>query len=403
MSIAIGGDRVNRTFGETRRVLHVVGSALSRSETFIGRQLEGASYEPSLLAWSRVADGLSIPCPTTIIDSGRAHWLGRHLRWAARVQRHLDTTTAVWRSRADVVHAHFGTAGARIRPHCQLLRKPLIVSFYGFDVGQVGHDARARRAFARLCRSVSAITAEGPVLARRLIALGAHADSVKLLPLTLPSWALAAPERVVAFHDDGLRLVQVARFVEKKGVDTTLRALALARRQGVDASLDLVGEGPLRDNLESLARELGLGAAVRWHGFIDSGSLPSILARAHALVQPSRTGSNGDTEGGHPTVIIEAQAAGIPALATRHADIPSVVADGQTGILVDENAPPEALAASIVWAHEHRERLAAMGASARAYVLRRHHPERLIHLRERIYREARRAFELRRAPAVRAA
>jgi colanic acid/amylovoran biosynthesis glycosyltransferase len=384
-------------------VLHVVGSALSRSETFIARQLQGATYEPSLLAWSRVPDGLPIPCPTIIIGSGRDHWLGHHLRVAARAQRLLDTTAAVWGSRADVVHAHFGNTGARIRPHCRLLRKPLVVSFYGFDVGQVSQDGRARRAYARLCRSASVLTAEGPVLARRLMALGARADSVKLLPLTLPSWALATPERVVAFHEGGLRLVQAARFVEKKGVDTTLRALALARRQGADVSLDLVGDGPLRPELERLARELGLGASVRWHGFIDSDNLPSILARAHALVQPSRTASNGDTEGGHPTVIIESQAAGVPALATRHADIPSVVADGKTGFLVDEDAPPEALAASMVQAHENREQLAAMGSSARAYVLRRHHPERLLRLRERIYREARRAFERRRAFSGRAA
>lgn len=391
------------TIGDAARVLHVVGSALSRSETFIWRQLHGARYEPSLLSWSRVADGLPIPCPTVIIGSGRTSWLGRRFGLAARALRQLDTSRAVWRSGADVVHAHFGNTGARIRVHCSVLRKPLVVSFYGFDVGQVSRDARALRAYARLCRSVSAITAEGPVLARRLIGLGAREDSVKLLPLSLPSWALGTPERIVGVHADGLRLVQVARFVEKKGVDTTLRALALAQRQGASASLDLVGDGPLRAELEGLTRELGLGGSVRWHGFIGADGLPPILARAHALIQPSRTASDGDTEGGHPTVIIEAQASGLPALATRHADIPSVVADGKTGILVDEDAPPEALAAAIVTAHGNREQLAAMGENARAHVLRRHHPERLLRLRERIYREACRAFERRRAAAVRAA
>jgi glycosyltransferase involved in cell wall biosynthesis len=379
--------------------LHVVGSALSRSETFIWRQLEGREYEPSLLAWSRVADGLTIPCPTVILGSSRVGWLGRQLHWATRAQTQLDTARAVLHSRAQVVHAHFGNTGARICLHCRWLRKPLVVSFYGFDVGQVSHDARARRGYARLCRSASAFIAEGPVLARRLRELGAPERAVKLLPLALPSWALAAPERALAWDTDDLQLVQVARFVEKKGVDTTLRALALARSQGVSAALHLVGDGPLRGQLEGLAHELGLGTAVRWHGFTGPEELPALFARAHALVQPSRTAPNGDTEGGHPTVIIEAQAAGIPALATRHADIPSVVADGQTGILVDEDAPPEALAASIVAAHQNRERLAVMGASARRHVLRRHHPERLLRLRERIYREARRAFQRRAATA----
>lgn len=386
---------MNGAFGDCRRVLHVVGSALSPTETFVLRQLEGSRYVPSLMAWSRAPNSLPLPCPTRIVRFGRSTRLMPRLRWATSGARLFDSLGAVLMSRADVVHAHFGNTATRILPYCRLLRKPLVVSFYGFDVGQVARDARSRRSYARLCRWGAAFTAEGPVLARRLMALGASPRSVKLLPLSLPDWALHAPERTVDWHEPGLRLIQVARFVEKKGVDTVLRALAIARQRGVNASLDLVGDGPLRGQLETLARELDLGASLRWHGLLGAGELPSLFARTHALVQPSRTGRNGDTEGGHPTVIIEAQACGLPCLATRHADIPSVVAHAETGILVDESAAPDALARSIETVHHQRERLAAMGQNAREYVLRRHHPERLLRIRERIYREALRRFDQR--------
>jgi colanic acid/amylovoran biosynthesis glycosyltransferase len=69
------------------------------------------------------------------------------------------------------------------------------------------------------------------------------------------------------------------------------------------------------------------------------------MRRAHVCIQPSRTAADGDSEGGAPTVLLEMQAAGIPVVATRHADIPNVVADPDA--LVEEE-DVDGLAAALV-------------------------------------------------------
>jgi colanic acid/amylovoran biosynthesis glycosyltransferase len=286
-----------------------------------------------------------------------------------------------------VVHAHFGPTALQVDRECRLLGTPLVVSFYGYDAGSAPRDPVFRRGYRRLFRTVAAVTAEVPELARRLIELGAPASRVKLLPLSLPEWALREPRRRVAADDATLRLVQIARFVEKKGVDTTLRAVAAARAAGVSLRLTLIGDGPLRPQVDALIRDLGLGDVIERPGFVGYDALPARLAAAHALVQPSRTSRDGDTEGGAPTIVVEAQAQGLAILATNHADIPHVVRDGRTALLVTES-DHEALAANIVRLAGDRELLARLSAEARPFALRRHDPEKLVALRERIYFDA---------------
>jgi colanic acid/amylovoran biosynthesis glycosyltransferase len=298
----------------------------------------------------------------------------------------IDLAALIVRSAPAVVHAHFGTVGIAVSRVCALLNVPLVVSFYGFDVGSVPRQRGAMRAYARLFATAAALTAEGPALARTLMGLGAPRDVVKLLPLGFPEWALNEPIPTRS-GAGAFNLLQVARFVEKKGVDVTLRALAHARAAGVDARLVLIGDGPLRGALESLIDELGLRSVVELPGFVRHRGLGDHFARAHVFVQPSRTAANGDTEGGHPTVLLEALARGIPVLATTHADIPLVVRHGVSGLLCAEN-DHEALARNIVTLAREPQTLAAMGVAARKMTLRRHDPKTLISLRERLYREA---------------
>ncbi|MFW6086490.1 MAG: glycosyltransferase [Myxococcota bacterium] len=375
-------------------VLHVAQTLLPPSETFIQQRLVGARFRPTAVAWRRDPGGLPVPCPHRILGGRARARLPAPLRSAAL---HAETFALLARMHPSVVHAHFGPAGLRVDRECRLLAIPLVVSFYGFDVGTLPRDSRIVRRYRELFNEAAAVTAEGPALARKLLDLGAPARTVKLLPLGLPEWALAPPHRAVAWDSKPLRLLQVARFAEKKGIDTTLRALALARRRGAQAELVLAGGGPLEAPLRSLIEELRLSDAVSLPGFVPHDELPRLLSEAHLFVQPSRTASDGDTEGGHPTTLLEAQAQEVPVLGTRHADIPMAVQHGTIGWLVAED-DHEALAEGIVALDRDRARLRRMGEAARSWVLRRHHPERLLKLRERIYRNALRTYASRRSP-----
>jgi colanic acid/amylovoran biosynthesis glycosyltransferase len=96
----------------------------------------------------------------------------------------------------------------------------------------------------------------------------------------------------------------------------------------------------------------------------------SLVARAQAGLQPSRTAADGDTEGGAPTVILELQAMGIPVVATRHADIPFVVPRPQE-LVAEEDVDALAEALCRVANETETERRARTG-EARAFVEARH-------------------------------
>jgi len=386
------------------RVLHFCEYLLGRSETFVQQRLRGDRFQPTIAGFERVVGGLDLPCPSVILP--RRDWdLGRSLgarvvrrlgRPLNRARRALDLVALLARSAPAVVHAHFGPSGVAIAGACELLRIPLVTSFYGYDVGQIPRMPGGADLYGRLFSTAAALTAEGPALARALMRLGAPADAVKLLPLGVPGFLMGAPPPAKA-KSASLSLLQVARFVEKKGVDVTLRALAAARHAGADARLVLVGDGPLRADIERLIADLALGNAVLLPGFVAHRELEAYFLSADAYVQPSRTAADGDTEGGHPTVLLEAQVRGLPVLATTHADIPLVVRDGATGLLCAEN-DHEALARHIVRFAKEPEPRTAMGVAARKMTLRRHDPKTLLSLQERLYREAIRRYRKTRPP-----
>jgi colanic acid/amylovoran biosynthesis glycosyltransferase len=387
-------------------VLHFSSAVLPRSETFVQQRLYGQHFRPVVAGWERVADGLEVPCPSVILPRrftwGDSRSLAvRIARRAARplnlARQKLDIVGLLVRSAPGIVHAHFGTVGIGVAAACELLRIPLVTSFYGFDVGSLPRELGGASAYARLFGTAAALTAEGPALARTLVHLGAPREKIKLLPLTLPEFLLNEPQALGRDQDGSFNLLQIARFVEKKGIDVTLRALAVARRAGVDARLVLVGDGPLRAEVESLIGDLNLGGAVTRPGFLAHRELAKYFAWAHAYVQPSRTAANGDTEGGYPTTLIEAQARGVPVLATIHADIPLVVRHGVTGLLCAEN-DHEALARHIVRLANEPQTLTAMAGFARRVTVRRHHPTTVRSLQERVYREAIRRFRLNHRP-----
>jgi colanic acid/amylovoran biosynthesis glycosyltransferase len=163
--------------------------------------------------------------------------------------------------------------------------------------------------------------------------------------------------------------------------------VAGARARGVDIELTLAGGGPLEEELRALTAELRIEDLVRFIGYVRHDDLSTLLAGCDALIQPSRTASNGDTEGGHPTIIVEALAQGVPVIGTRHADIPFVVRDGETGLLSQEN-DLERLTDNLVRLVNEPDLLDSLARRARSTVLRRHSPEVLLRLKERIYREA---------------
>jgi glycosyltransferase involved in cell wall biosynthesis len=132
------------------------------------------------------------------------------------------------------------------------------------------------------------------------------------------------------------RIISVGRLVAFKGFDYLIGACAELARQGLEFTCEIIGDGPLRGDLEARIRKLNLSGRVRLVGSLSQGVVLEKLRSADIFALASVTDAQGASDV-FPTVIIEAMAAARPVVSTRLAGIPESVVHGETGLLV----PPE--------------------------------------------------------------
>jgi glycosyltransferase involved in cell wall biosynthesis len=183
----------------------------------------------------------------------------------------------------------------------------------------------------------------------------------------------------VGMGDEEVLLTFVGRVVPIKRVDRLLRSVSLARAQGAQVRLAIVGDGEIRPSLETLARDLGIRKSVHFLGY--RRDLPRICAATDIAVITSENE-------GTPVSLIEAAAAGCPAIATAVGGVGEVVTP-DTGILI----PPgdeRALAGTITQLAANPELRWHLGERARDRALGCYSIERLITDIEVLYEELRR-------------
>lgn len=121
---------------------------------------------------------------------------------------------------------------------------------------------------------------------------------------------------------EGLVVGFAGRLVEAKGPDLLIAAAA----DLPDARIEILGDGPLRDQLEEQAQGLGMGERVTFLGTLPSVEMPSFYRRLDALVLPSRSRPNWVEQFGR--VLIEAMACGVPVVGSDSGEIPHVIGEG---------------------------------------------------------------------------
>jgi glycosyltransferase involved in cell wall biosynthesis len=255
---------------------------------------------------------------------------------AARTGRFLTRhrVEAVMGEYLDFSLGYLGVArrvGARFYAHA-----------HGYDVSRRLRDPRWQRAYGRLDEADGVITVSR--LSRdRLAALGIDPTRIHVVPcgVDVPSEPHArAPGPVV-------RCVAVGRMVAKKAPIALLDAFRRAHEMCPQLRLDYVGGGPLFAAARQFVESLGLGLVVKLHGWQPTDAVRSLLRDADVFVQHSILDPDTGDEEGLPVSVLEAMAAGLPVVATRHGGIPEAVVAETTGALVAERDVAE-MAAQIV-------------------------------------------------------
>jgi glycosyltransferase involved in cell wall biosynthesis len=321
------------------------------------------------------------------------------IRPIADLRALMELIRLIRRYRPHIVHTHTAKAGflGRLAAVLSPGRRPIIVHTYHGHVleGYFGCATTAvyRYLERRLARFSDCLVGVSQSTVDDLVRLKvASRDRFRVVPLGLdlrrflhpdPDAAGALRARCGASPTDVL-VAYVGRLVPIKRVELVLLAVAGARRAGAAVRLVVVGDGQRRASLERLAHELDIADVVRFLGYVPDAS--TVAAAADIAILSS------DNEG-TPVWLIEASAAGRPAVATRVGGVPDVVLP-DAGVLVGRG-DHSALAEGVAQLARDPRLRAKMGARAREHVTRSFSIERLLTDIEGLYEEllTRRALE----------
>jgi colanic acid/amylovoran biosynthesis glycosyltransferase len=266
--------------------------------------------------------------------------------------------------RYDVAHAHFGPIGNAFRFVKELWKIPFIVTFHGYDFSTVprGEDDAI---YHRLFDTVDAVTVNSEYVRRRVMELGCPAAKIHKLHVGLDLKDFP-PRARTPRPGEPLRILTLGRLVEKKGIEYSIRSVAQVHRQHPQLRYDIIGDGPLRAELEALIVELGAEGYIVLHGAQNGDYVRRAMADAHLFILSSVTASDNDQEG-TPVSLMEAQASGLPVLSTWHSGIPEVVSDGVSGFLVPERNVEE-LTRRLAYLVERPEMWPELGRQGRRHI-----------------------------------
>jgi len=196
----------------------------------------------------------------------------------------------------DLVHCHFGTIAKRFLQIREItgLKAPIITSFYGYDVSHIvkqkGKDYY--QALDKVCERYLVMSNN---MKERVAALGISPDKIEVLPVSIKTEEYPFAERRLK-EDEPLKIFSVGRFVEKKGFDDLLRALAIVKERGINFICDIVGGGPMEAELQKMTDDLKLRERVNFLGYLKIEEVIKKFMEMHLFIQPSKTAKDGDME-----------------------------------------------------------------------------------------------------------
>lgn len=320
---------------------------LSPSETFVYRQLKGISpvfdpivltavvQNPDLYPFERLY-AKSKGLPGKVIARLERMLTGRFSVITPAQRRYWTGVLAG--NRARLIHAHFGHFGLDMLGVARSLGIPLLVTFHGMDASWLLKNASYARGLAKLFDYAHVITISQNMV-QRLEPYGLDGSRADVHYIGVPvddfEYVERAPVAGKVASGEPVEFLQVSNFVEKKGHRYTIEAFARHLASYPDHNLVLAGDGPLRNEAETLCRKKGIADRVAFVGRVVKTEINKLMRSADVFLHHSVTAENGDMEG-IPTVIMEAMSTGLVVVSTVHSGIPELIDDGIDGYLVGE-------------------------------------------------------------------
>ena len=234
-----------------------------------------------------------------------------------------------------IAHCHFGPLGS-IGVDLKKIGAPLqrvVTAFHGFDI-TVYLNRMENGVYADLFKHGDLFLPISDNWKNRLVELGCPPEKIAIQRMGVDCGRFDYRPRSIK-AGEAIRLISIARLVEKKGLEYSIKAVGRLKREFPALKYTIIGDGPLREALQQEIRNQDCEGIIEITGWKTHDEVQCYLNAAHILVVPSITSAEGDQEG-IPVVLMEAMAMGLPVVATQHSGIPELVRDGTSGYLVPE-------------------------------------------------------------------
>jgi colanic acid/amylovoran biosynthesis glycosyltransferase len=263
----------------------------------------------------------------------------------------------------DIIHCHFGPngdVGATLKI-LGVFKSKLITTFHYYDI-QLALDEGAG-IYDRLFKEGDLFLSIGNDNYRKFISFGLDKKKIINHPVGVDLTKFHYRPQSKDFIDARpLKLLTVARLVRVKALENGIRAIhkLLQECPNLELEYDIIGDGYLREELNKLIQDLSLENIVRLVGPKDQNQVMEAMGESHIFILPSNNEAT-------PVVLMEAQAVGLPVLATAVGDVKEVIVNEKSGFCV----PPgdvDALTGKLKYLINHPETWAAMGKIGRKHI-----------------------------------
>lgn len=369
-------------------MLHIgyfVHSNISTSETFIYDLIKGLSEQADVEltfvsgAREKMQTDLTIPCLATgfaekftkssyrirklgQIKGGKGDiWKMNFNQWMAI--RQLGKS---YLPHFDVAYVEYATTGVLVMNYLEKRNIPFVVHVHGYDITSMTNDKAYLEKLKILFKKADALIAASQYMKRRLILLGCDEQKIKVIHLGVDSSKIKPhlwSERIKLNPS----IIFLGRLTAKKHPVALLYAFKIVLKAIPNATLTIIGDGPMKNEVNNEIKRLKLTGKVKMPGVLPREQSFPIMNQHWIYAQHSVTGMNGDTEG-FAISLAEAALHELPVVSTIHNGITENVIDGQTGFLVPEH-DYEAMAEKIIYLIQNPDLAEQMGKAGREHIM----------------------------------